>query len=82
MVKTFFAFQDMGVEVDRPIEVFNKDADIGTRCYERLKGITLEDEWTHRIDKLIKNHNITFRKVEATEFVELIKNAKNVTARL
>ena len=82
MVKTFFAFQDMGVEVDRPVAVFNRDADIGTRCYELLKGNTLIDAWTKEMDEIIKIHNITFRKVEATEFVELIKNAKNVTARL
>ena len=78
---TYFAFQDMNIKVDRPKEIIFKDKDIGNRCYERLKGIRLEDDWTKEMDEIIKRYNIKFEEATIEEMKKVVKTVSNIILR-
>jgi hypothetical protein len=82
MVETYVAFQDIGIEIDRPLEITHRDKDICNRCRELLLNIKFEDDWTKEVDKIIKDYNITYKQISAKELFEKTKNCKNMTLRM
>ena len=82
MSTTWFLYEDMAFEVERPESIKFEDEHIGNRCHELLKGVVFQDEWTHRIDQLILEHNITYKKITMEEMLEKTKKATNITYRM
>lgn len=81
MEKTWFKYADVNIEITRPVGIQSQDKHIGNRCYELLKKIKKEDDWTKEIDLLIKNNNITFKQVSDKEIEKIMMKSNNMTIR-
>jgi len=58
------------------------DEDICNRVHELLTNVKEEDDWTRRMDKIIKDNNIKYEIANEKEFKEFLKHAKDITLRI